>query len=86
MLTDASALKELIPPVTLLNKMIGAATSALAPSSHDKNSPAHVIEARHTLSSPIPWRRQSIRYQSQEAYFDLCEELTAIVDKCAIRI
>lgn len=83
-LTDASAMKELIPPPTFFTRMLSAASSALAPGSSNAsahNAPA-ILEARQTLSSPIPWRRNGIRHQNQECFFDIAEELNAIVDKC----
>lgn len=40
-----------------------------------------MLEARHTLSSPIPWRRQGIKYQNQECFFDISEQLSAVIDR-----
>lgn len=31
--------------------------------------------------SIIPWRRASVKYTNNEAYFDVIEEIDAIVDK-----
>ena len=31
--------------------------------------------------SSIPWRRSGVRYTNNEAYFDVTEEVDAIIDK-----
>lgn len=31
--------------------------------------------------SAIPWRRSSVKYTNNEAYFDVIEEVDAIIDK-----
>ena len=31
--------------------------------------------------SAIPWRRSGVRYTNNEAYFDVIEEVDAIIDK-----
>ena len=31
--------------------------------------------------SNVPWRRSSVKYTNNEAYFDVTEELDAIIDK-----
>lgn len=31
--------------------------------------------------SAIPWRRSGVKYTSDEAYFDVIEEVDAIIDK-----
>ena len=36
------------------------------------------------FSSPIPWRKAGLRYASNEIYFDIVEELKAIVNKYGI--
>jgi AP-3 complex subunit mu len=76
MLTDASALKELIPPLSLYSKVLNAATAALSPATNSQAG----AEGRHTLSSPIPWRRNGLKYSAQEVYFDVIEEFGGIVD------
>lgn len=78
-LTDASALRELVPPPSLYAKVVNAATSALSASANASNI-ASIAEARQVLASPIPWRRQGLRYQYQEVYMDVVEEIGGIVD------
>lgn len=34
------------------------------------------------FSSPIPWRKAGLRYNHNEIYFDMVEELKAVVNKC----
>ena len=34
----------------------------------------------HQLSN-IPWRRYGVKYTNNEAYFDLIEEIDAIIDR-----
>lgn len=33
------------------------------------------------FNSPIPWRKAGLRYNNNEIYFDMVEELRAIVNK-----
>jgi len=33
------------------------------------------------FASPIPWRRAGLRYNSNDIYFDVVEELKAVVNK-----
>ena len=33
------------------------------------------------FSSPIPWRKAGLKYNTNELYFDVVEELKAIVNK-----
>jgi hypothetical protein len=82
MLTDASALKELIPPPSLYSKVLNAATSALSPAMNPATQAGP--EGRHTLSSAIPWRRNGLKYPAQEVYFDVVEEIGGIIDKWVV--
>lgn len=36
--------------------------------------------------SNIPWRRQGVRYTNNEAYFDLIEEIDAIIDRNGVTV
>lgn len=70
--TERNALRDIVLPPSLLNKILSVAGAAgLA-----KASPA-------PFASPIPWRRAGVRYNKNEIYFDVTEELQAIVNKCA---
>jgi len=33
------------------------------------------------FTSPIPWRKAGLRYNSNDIYFDVVEELRAVVNK-----
>ncbi|KWU42547.1 hypothetical protein RHOSPDRAFT_35900 [Rhodotorula sp. JG-1b] len=77
-LTQTSQLKEFVTPPDsqLLAKVataVNAATSAgILPS---QSSAANAL-----VASPLPWRRQGIKYTSNEIYLDLTETLTALLD------
>lgn len=64
----------MIPP-TLLQKMLTVAgvASLASPSSNT-----------HPFASPIPWRKMSVRYNNNEIFFDIAEELRAIVNKSVL--
>lgn len=36
--------------------------------------------------SVVPWRRTGVKYTNNEAYFDVVEEIDAIIDKSGIAI
>lgn len=36
--------------------------------------------------SNIPWRRAGVKYTNNEAYFDVIEEIDAIIDKSGTRL
>lgn len=48
-------------------------------------SPFNICSVSTTLPSgqlsAIPWRRSGVRYNNNEAYFDVIEEVDAIIDK-----
>lgn len=67
--TEPNALKVMIPPPTLLGK-IGAAVGG---------STISDVLPDGTISS-MPWRKTGVRYTQNEIYFDICEEINAIVD------
>ncbi|ORY88347.1 Mu homology domain-containing protein [Leucosporidium creatinivorum] len=75
LLSEAAQLRELVvPPSQLLAKVaLGAANVAGL-------SVATQSTANALLSSPLPWRRQGIKYNSNEIYFDLTEHLSYILD------
>lgn len=67
--TEPNALKVMIPPPTLLGKM----QSAVGGSTISDVLPDGTI-------SSMPWRKTGVRYTQNEIYFDICEEINAIVD------
>ncbi|GAA6002290.1 uncharacterized protein JCM10292_006585 [Rhodotorula paludigena] len=74
-LSQASQLKELVvPPDSQFFKVaLNAATAA------GLNIPSQTT-ANALVASPLPWRRQGIRYTSNEIYFDLTETLSFTLD------
>lgn len=36
--------------------------------------------------SNIPWRRTGVKYTNNEAYFDVVEEVDAIIDKAGVTV
>ena len=41
----------------------------------------------HLISYPnIPWRRLGVKYANNEAYFDLIEEVDAIIDRNGVTV
>ncbi|KAJ3554797.1 hypothetical protein NM688_g2919 [Phlebia brevispora] len=70
--TYPNALRDIVLPPSLLQKMLTVAgVSALAnPSSNT-----------HPFASPIPWRKTGVRYNNNEIFFDISEELRAVVNK-----
>ncbi len=70
--TYSNALRDIVIPPSLLQKMLSVAgVSALAnPSSNS-----------HPFASPIPWRKAGVRYNNNEIFFDISEELRAVVNK-----
>uniref|UniRef100_A0A0A9WH95 AP-3 complex subunit mu-1 n=1 Tax=Lygus hesperus TaxID=30085 RepID=A0A0A9WH95_LYGHE len=69
--TESNILKELIKPPNLLRTIANTVTgksnvSATLPSGQLSN---------------VPWRRTGVKYTNNEAYFDVVEEVDAIIDK-----
>ncbi|GAA6002084.1 hypothetical protein JCM10207_003065 [Rhodosporidiobolus poonsookiae] len=73
-LSQASQLRDLVlPPSELLTKVaLNAATAA------GLNIPQQSA-ANALLASPLPWRRQGIKYSSNEIYLDLLETLSVVL-------
>ncbi|KAK4057449.1 hypothetical protein OIO90_001518 [Microbotryomycetes sp. JL221] len=78
LVSESSQLKELVvPPSQLLAKVANtAATVAGLANAMPIQSPANAL-----LASPLPWRRQGLRYSSNEIYFDMIETLEFVLDK-----
>ncbi|VVC31830.1 Hypothetical protein CINCED_3A017762 [Cinara cedri] len=69
--TESNILKELIKPPNILRTIANSVTgksnvSAILPSGQLSN---------------VPWRRSGVKYTNNEAYFDVIEEVDAIIDK-----
>lgn len=69
--TELNVLKELIKPPNLLRTIANSVTGR---TNISESLPTNQI-------SNVPWRKLGIRYNNNEAYFDVIEELDAILDK-----
>ncbi|XP_041116961.1 AP-3 complex subunit mu-1 isoform X2 [Polyodon spathula] len=68
---ESNILKELIRPPTILRSVVNSITGS-----------SNVGETLPTGQlSIIPWRRAEVKYTNNEAYFDVVEEIDAILDK-----
>ncbi|QRV76648.1 Adaptor complexes medium subunit family [Ceratobasidium sp. AG-Ba] len=68
--TESNTLRDIVLPPSLLNKILSATgVSGLA------------AAAPAPFSSPIPWRKTGLRYNNNEIYFDIIEELDAVVGR-----
>uniref|UniRef100_A0AAY4A244 AP-3 complex subunit mu-1 n=1 Tax=Denticeps clupeoides TaxID=299321 RepID=A0AAY4A244_9TELE len=69
--TESNILKELIKPPNILRSVVNSITGS-----------CNVGETLPTGQlSTIPWRRAGVKYTNNEAYFDVVEEIDAILDK-----
>ncbi|CAE6509897.1 unnamed protein product [Rhizoctonia solani] len=68
--TESNALRDIVLPPSLLNKIL--AVTGVSGLSAATPAP---------FSSPIPWRKAGLRYNNNEIYFDIIEELEAIVGR-----
>lgn len=69
--TELNVLKEIIKPPNLLRTIANSVTG--------KTNVAESAPANQT--STVPWRKLGIKYNNNEAYFDVIEELDAILDR-----
>jgi len=69
--TEANILKELIRPPNMLRTVVNTVTG--------KSNVADTLPTGQL--SNIPWRRAGVKYTNNEAYFDVIEEVDAIIDK-----
>ncbi|KDQ64962.1 hypothetical protein JAAARDRAFT_117303 [Jaapia argillacea MUCL 33604] len=67
--TSPNALRDIVLPPSLLNKLLTGVGAGVA---HQTPNP---------FASPIPWRKSAVRYNSNEIYFDIIEDLRAIVGR-----
>ncbi|KAI8887102.1 clathrin adaptor, mu subunit [Backusella circina FSU 941] len=66
--TEPNALKEIIMPPTIMNKMITTVGAA-----------AGVAPKLPQSMSNIPWRKAGVKYAQNEIYFDIVEEIDATI-------
>ncbi|KAJ7265853.1 Mu homology domain-containing protein [Mycena haematopus] len=76
--TSPNALRDIVLPPSLLSKLLNVAGANI---NSTINSGSGLGAAGGPFSSPIPWRKAGLRYNSNEIYFDMVEELKAIVNK-----
>ncbi|GCC23018.1 hypothetical protein chiPu_0001409 [Chiloscyllium punctatum] len=69
--TESNILKELIRPPTILRTVVNTITGSTNVGDHLPTGQLSVV----------PWRRTGVRYANNEAYFDVVEEIDAIIDK-----
>lgn len=69
--TELNVLKELIKPPNLLRTIANSVTG--------RTNVSESLPSNQT--SNVPWRKLGIKYTNNEAYFDVIEELDAILDK-----
>ncbi|KFO07469.1 AP-3 complex subunit mu-1 [Balearica regulorum gibbericeps] len=74
--TESNILKELIKPPTILRSVVNSITGS---SNVGDTLPTGQL-------SNIPWRRAGVKYTNNEAYFDVIEEIDAIIDKSDTKI
>ncbi|KAA1466028.1 clathrin adaptor mu subunit [Dentipellis sp. KUC8613] len=74
--TSPNALRDIVLPPSLLQKILSVAgVSGLA------STGMHGGHTMGAFASPIPWRKAGVRYNSNEIYFDIVENLKAIMNK-----
>ncbi|KAJ6538962.1 Mu homology domain-containing protein [Mycena capillaripes] len=76
--TSPNALRDIVLPPSLLSKLLNVAGANI---NSTINSGSGLGAAGGPFSSPIPWRKAGLKYNSNEVYFDMVEELKAIVNK-----
>lgn len=69
--TEANILQELIKPPNILRSVVNYATG--------KSNVSEVLPSGQL--SNVPWRRAGVKYTNNEAYFDVIEEVDAIIDR-----
>ena len=75
--TSINALKDIVLPPSLLSKVLSVAgVSGLA----------NLGTSSHPFASPIPWRKAGVRYNNNEIFFDMVEDLKAVVNKYVIEL
>ncbi|KAF5387738.1 hypothetical protein D9615_000065 [Tricholomella constricta] len=74
--TSSNALRDIVLPPTLLTKLLNVAGANITTTINSGSG-----LGSGPFSSPIPWRKAGVRYASNEIYFDMVEELKAIVNK-----
>ncbi|PPQ77453.1 hypothetical protein CVT24_009913 [Panaeolus cyanescens] len=79
--TSTNALRDIVIPPSILTKLLSVAGANITATI---NSGAGLGAAGGPFSSTIPWRKTGLRYTHNEIYFDIVEELQAVVNKHGI--
>ncbi|CAG5129958.1 unnamed protein product, partial [Candidula unifasciata] len=74
---ESNVLKELIKPPNFLRTIADTVTGKA--SGFGATLPSGQL-------STVPWRRTGVKYTNNEAYFDMIEEIDAIIDKAGIAV
>ncbi|KRT82045.1 hypothetical protein AMK59_3554 [Oryctes borbonicus] len=74
--TESNILKELIKPPNILRTIANTVTG--------KSNVSGTLPSGQL--SNIPWRRTGVKYTNNEAYFDVVEEVDAIIDKAGATV
>ncbi|BFZ05944.1 hypothetical protein BsWGS_08983 [Bradybaena similaris] len=74
---ESNILKELIKPPNFLRTIADTVTG--------KSTGVGAVLPTGQLSS-VPWRRTGVKYTNNEAYFDMIEEVDAIIDKAGTAV
>ncbi|CAG0921700.1 unnamed protein product [Notodromas monacha] len=69
--TESNILKELIKPPNILRQIVNTVSG--------KSNVSELLPTGQL--SNVPWRRSGVKYTNNEAYFDVIEEIDAIIDK-----
>ncbi|KAJ7179515.1 Mu homology domain-containing protein [Mycena filopes] len=72
--TSPNTLRDIVLHPSLLSKLLSVAGANI---NSTINSGSGLGSAGGPFSSPIPWRKAGLRYNSNEVYFDMVEELKA---------
>lgn len=82
--TDASALQDLVPSSNIFNRLLTAGLAA-ASQTAASSSVSSLLQSGSTgpspFSSQLHWRRAGIRHAQNEIYFDVREDIHAVLDK-----
>jgi AP-3 complex subunit mu len=70
--TSPNALRDIVLPPTTLSKLLAVANIT---------TPGSNAGAAGVFSSPIPWRKSNVKHSTNEIYFDIAEEMVAVVSK-----
>ncbi|KAF5363318.1 hypothetical protein D9756_000586 [Leucocoprinus leucothites] len=76
--TSPNALRDIVLPPSLLTKLLSVAGANVNTSFNTGTG--------GPFSSPTPWRKANVRHNANEIYFDMVEELNAIVNKNGVAL